>query len=173
MGLTTDPKEARESGIDPATGQQRLYVVLSEEERAKGFVRPVMRSYRHVGVRPKRPTRPLTAEEHERYDRFGYVQFEAYEPSEGGVIGRYWTKEQLEGGCGAETQMGLALCETYARNPKYYTGTFCCQCRKHFPVEEFVWVEDGSPVGSTAEKAAEYLAEKERREVEKHKWSGI
>lgn len=31
-----------------ANGQQKGYVVLSEEERAKGFVRPVRRSYRHL-----------------------------------------------------------------------------------------------------------------------------
>jgi hypothetical protein len=48
MGLTTDPEEARNSGIDPTTGMQRTYVVLSEEERAKGFVRPVRRSYKHL-----------------------------------------------------------------------------------------------------------------------------
>lgn len=47
MGLTTDPEEARNSGIDPETGMQNAYVVLSEEERAKGFVRPVRRSYVH------------------------------------------------------------------------------------------------------------------------------
>jgi len=47
MGLTEDPKEARESGIDPTTGMQRKYVVLSEEERAQGFVRPVRLSYVH------------------------------------------------------------------------------------------------------------------------------
>lgn len=47
MGLTTDPEEARNSGIDPKTGQQKLYVVLSEEERAKGFVRPVRTAYIH------------------------------------------------------------------------------------------------------------------------------
>lgn len=33
--------------IDPDTGMQLGYVVLSEEERAKGFVRPVRRSYVH------------------------------------------------------------------------------------------------------------------------------
>jgi hypothetical protein len=33
--------------INPATGQQKAYVVLSEEERAKGFIRPVRRSYVH------------------------------------------------------------------------------------------------------------------------------
>src|SRR5438067_11769330 len=30
-------------------GQQQDYVVLTPEERAKGFVRPVRGSYRHVG----------------------------------------------------------------------------------------------------------------------------
>lgn len=33
--------------IEPATGMQRGYVVLAEEERAKGFVRPVRRTYTH------------------------------------------------------------------------------------------------------------------------------
>ena len=48
MGLTNDPEEARESGIDPDTGMQEKYVVLSDEERAKGFVRPVRTSYVHI-----------------------------------------------------------------------------------------------------------------------------
>lgn len=34
--------------IDPRNGQQRGYVVLAEEERAKGFVRPVRRTYTHL-----------------------------------------------------------------------------------------------------------------------------
>ena len=33
--------------IDAVTGLQRDYVVLSKEEREKGFVRPVRRSYIH------------------------------------------------------------------------------------------------------------------------------
>lgn len=40
--VTPDHRE-----IDPTTGQQKGYVVLSAEERAKGFVRPVRRSYVH------------------------------------------------------------------------------------------------------------------------------
>lgn len=48
MALTNDPQEARDSGIDPETGMQRKYVVLSEDERAKGFVRPVRKQYRHT-----------------------------------------------------------------------------------------------------------------------------
>lgn len=47
--MTTDDRDnpgLRE--IDPATGMQRTYLVLSEEERDKGFVRPIRRSYRHL-----------------------------------------------------------------------------------------------------------------------------
>ncbi len=86
MGLTTNPEEARNSGTRP-DGQQNKYCVLSDEERAKGFVRPVHREYTHLK-------------------------------------------------CGTVTTMGLALCETYARDPSFYGGTFCCHCGKHFPLIE-------------------------------------
>lgn len=92
--VTPDHRE-----IDQATGQQKGYVVLCPEERAKGFVRPVRRSYRH-------------------------------------------TK------CGIVTTMGYAIAETYARDPKFYSGTFCCGCGTHFPVAEFTWHPDGETVGS-------------------------
>lgn len=87
--------------ILPETGQQRDYVVLAEEERAKGFVRPLRSAYRHLT-------------------------------------------------CDQVTTMGLTLAETYARDPYFYSGTFCATCRKHFPVGEqgeFVWL-DGSKVGT-------------------------
>lgn len=50
--------------------------------------------------------------------------------------------------CGTVTTMGLALAETYARDPKFYGGTFCCGCGTHYPVAEFTWEPDGSVVGS-------------------------
>lgn len=106
MGLTEDPKEARESGIDPDTGMQRKYVVLSAEERAKGFVRPVRTQYVHdLGL----------------------------------------------GGCGAITWMGTALAETYARQPDFYTGTYCAGCHAHFPVGksgQFYWNGTDEKVGT-------------------------
>lgn len=40
--VTPDHRE-----IDPETGLQKDYVVLSKEEREKGFVRPVRLSYKH------------------------------------------------------------------------------------------------------------------------------
>lgn len=88
--------------IDPATGMQKDYIVLTAEERAKGFVRPVRRSYTH-------------------------------------------TK------CGESTRMGVALCETYARAPGFYSGTYCATCHDHFPIGpdgEFSWDEDGEKVGT-------------------------
>jgi hypothetical protein len=128
--------------IDTATGMHRDYWVLSEEERAKGFVRPLYRSYQHVGKRPKYPLRDLTEEEQMRYASCGYVRFEAYPESESPKVGCFWTREALDSGCGANTTMGLALCETYARSPSFYGSTFCANCRKHFPVDEFVWIDE-------------------------------
>lgn len=43
-----DPNDGAHREIDPATGMQRDYVILSAEERAKGFIRPVRRSYKHL-----------------------------------------------------------------------------------------------------------------------------
>ena len=116
MGLTSDPNEPCLREIEQDTGMQKCYLVLSDEERAKGFVRPLRRSYTHLV-------------------------------------------------CGGSTRMGLALCETYARDPNFYGGTYCATCRTHFklrgynapkPIEGkeggwgyfFVWDEDGEGVGS-------------------------
>ena len=86
-------------------GQQKDYVVLSADERAKGFVRPVRRSYKHVV-------------------------------------------------CGGVTTMAQSIAETYARDPKFYGGTFCTQCGQHFDLvvgngdRQFVWIDDGTGVGT-------------------------
>ena len=102
MGLTSDPSDPRlKRGADTEPGpQNEVYLVLSEEERAKGFTRPLRRAYVHAD------------------------------------------------GCGTETRMGLELCETYARDPKFYGATYCVGCRMHKPVSEFRWIEDGEVVGS-------------------------
>jgi hypothetical protein len=50
--------------------------------------------------------------------------------------------------CGVVTRMGLPLAETFAHDPKFYDATFCCGCRTHFRVAEFIWEPDGSVVGS-------------------------
>lgn len=101
MGITSDPNDPCINEIDPDTNMQQCYLVLSDEELAKGFVRPVRRTYLHDT-------------------------------------------------CGAATTMGLAIAETYARNPRYYSGTYCAKCMDHFPVGiggEFSW-EDGEKVGT-------------------------
>lgn len=100
--LTTDPTDPRLThGTDSQpVAQAAAYLVLSEEERAKGFVRPYRDTYRHV------PT------------------------------------------CDGVTTMGVALSETYARNPNFYGATYCVRCQRHRPVYEFVWTADGQAVGS-------------------------
>ncbi len=139
--------------IDPRTGQQKGYAVLSEEERAKGFVRPVRRSYQHVGRPPARNLRDLTDDERARYGQYGYVKFEIYGPDRSPQTGRFWTQAELDrvGGCGVVTTMAQSIAETYARDPRFYGGTFCAGCRAHFPIGpegEFIWVDDGTRVGT-------------------------
>lgn len=138
-----------------SNGQQKDYLVLTEEERAKGFVEPVRCSYVHVGAPgPKHPLRDLTVEEHERYDAYGYAKYEVYPESEAPVLGRFWTQRELDNvgkGCGVVTTMGRELAETYARCPAFYGGTFCCGCGSHFPVGaagEFVWDGTTQRVGT-------------------------
>ena len=51
MSLTTDPKDPRlthYTGPENPGPQAEVYLVLSDEERAKGFVRPVRSSYIHT-----------------------------------------------------------------------------------------------------------------------------
>jgi hypothetical protein len=99
MALTSDPNDprlTRGSDVSPRP-QSEVYLVLSEEERAKGFARPLYRAYIH------------------------------HDPE-----------------CGAVTTMGLALCETYARQPGFYGSTYCSGCRMHRPVGaegEFTWLD--------------------------------
>lgn len=47
MPLTPDRNDPRLRNIDNR-GMQEAYLILSDAERAKGFVRPVRRSYVHV-----------------------------------------------------------------------------------------------------------------------------
>ena len=98
--VTDDHRELRPDGM------QKGYVVLSEDERAKGFVRPYRDAYRHLT-------------------------------------------------CGKITTMGRSIAETYAREPSFYSGTFCSTCLAHFPVGEdgeFTWYEmdgaEGPKVGT-------------------------
>jgi hypothetical protein len=50
--------------------------------------------------------------------------------------------------CSGLTTMALSIAETYARNPKFYDGTFCAICKNHFPLNEFHWDGTDEEVGS-------------------------
>lgn len=97
MGVTEDRDDPGLRQFDER-GMQENYLILSNEERERGFVRPVRTTYIHLI-------------------------------------------------CGTATIMGRDIAETYARDPKFYTGTYCAKCRAHFPVGfngEFIW--DGTSI---------------------------
>lgn len=151
MSLTDDPKHpGLGRGVDDKpVPQHDTYLVLSAEERAKGFVRPVRHSYVHVGIAgPKYPLQDITAEQKGWWkdDPEPFVKFEPFPPgAHGNSTGRYWTQKKLDSvgkGCGVRTTMGQALALTYARNPHFYGATYCVGCSMHRPVGEdgeFVW----------------------------------
>lgn len=146
----TDQSDPRLSQVR-SDGQHLAYLVLSEADRAEGFVRPLRDSYMHVGgAGPKYPVRDLTADELARYASFGYVKYEEYPDgspeAQESKTGRYWTEKMLAGagrGCGVVTRMGSDIAATYARDPKFYGATYCVGCKKHLPVDAFVWMENG------------------------------
>lgn len=151
--ITPDHRELKDNG------QQQGYVVLCPEERAKGFVRPVRQSYVHVGKKPMFPLRDLTEEEKARHNlsprvELHYVKYEDYSEDLAPLCGKFWTADELSSmsrACGGTTTMGQALAETYARDPHFYSGTFCATCQKHFPVGadgEFVWAGTNEKVGT-------------------------
>ena len=128
-------------------GQHAAHPIAPADQRATK-VRPVRDRYKHVGIRPKYPTRPLTPEEVERHNtKLGcnYVAYEQYPPEMKPMCGRFWTEAQLKGGCGVVTRMPQAIAETYAAQPGYYGSTFCVGCGKYMPVGadgEFVWMDE-------------------------------
>lgn len=157
MGLTNDPNDPCLDAGSREGGQNKCYLVLSDEERSLGFVRPVRRSYVHVGrPGPRFELVDLTDEQCKVHDGRArdYVKYEPYPESESPSVGRYWTQEQLDAvgkGCGAVTTMGQEIAETYAREPGFYGRTFCVGCKTHLPVGkdgEFVWDGTEERVGS-------------------------
>lgn len=161
MSLTTDPNHpalGKWDGKpeDSPTPQNKIYLVLSQDEIAKGFKRPYRDAYKHIGIPgPKFPLRDFTEEEMTRWASSGYVKFEPYpEGYKGSATGHLWTQAALDSvgkGCGDITTMGRALSETYARDPGFYGATYCCGCMKHFKVGadgEFIWTADGERVGT-------------------------
>lgn len=166
--LTSDPNDPKlKEGQKNPTGQHEIYLVLSEEERAKGFVRPVRRTYVHIGKKVEKEGEIISLEEalkdgsdfakNHFTKENGFAAYLKYPEHRYPLIGRYLTEDEYNailsgdayvGGCDTSTTMGQALAETYARDPEFYGATFCVHCNKHFPVEEFVWEGTKITVGS-------------------------
>lgn len=151
QSLTTDRNDP-DLHIKSKSGQNMKYLILSEEERAKGFVRPLRRSYVHVGTKPnleEGTIRKLTDEEKIMCAGENYVAFLQYKKNRGHVVGLF-LKDGYDksNGCGGVTVMRLELCQTYACDPKFYSSTYCAHCKTHLPVSEFIWDEDKEVMGS-------------------------
>ena len=76
----------------------------------------------------------------------GYVVLSVAERSKGFV--RPYRENYLHKPCGTTTTMGRSIAETYARDPEFYSGTFCVNCKAHFPLDQFVWTGTNERVGS-------------------------
>jgi hypothetical protein len=96
MSLTTDRNNPDlKYGVDKyPVEQNKAYLVLSEEELSKGYIKPFRTSYKHLN-------------------------------------------------CNTVTTMNETISATYARDPWFYGATYCCNCRMHKPLSEFVWEPDG------------------------------
>ena len=99
---------------------------------------------------------PVTADHRElkpNGQQRGYVVLSASERAKGFV--RPFRDAYRHSKCGKITTMSRDIGETYARDPGFYSGTFCSTCRSHFPVGEngeFTWYEmdgtEGPKVGT-------------------------
>lgn len=170
------PADRSHTVIDPATGMQRGYVVLSPEERARGFVKPVRTGYVHAGRRVCGATlRPYESELYGPGAKIICTALPDHAGEHGGEgLESVATRVEVTRvnhvrrykGCGGATVMKRDLAETYARDPRFYSGTFCATCRHHFPLGEFEW-QDGEPMDPDLQEAwAAGAAERARERAE-------
>lgn len=138
-------------------GQKADHWVLCPGEIIRtGFVRPIRKSYQHVGPPgPEFPLLDLTEDQKARHGgESGYVKFERFPPERAPSLGRYWSQAQIDKidkGCGTVTTMPTSIAETYAAQPGFYGSTFCCGCRIYLPVGprgEFIWDGTKDRVGT-------------------------
>ena len=156
MSITFDPEHpSLTRGVDKEPVQQApVYLALSEEERAKGFVRPVRISYIHVGLaEPDLPLEDISDEMLTAKPWLANTPYVKWQPTpvHPTSAGRYWTQEEVDKigkGCRTVTTMNRVLAETYAREPGFYGATYCVGCSMHLPVDEFVWDGTDERVGT-------------------------
>lgn len=157
MSLTTNPNDPCLKDGQNEQGQNSCYLVLSEEERSKGFIRPYRDSYIHMGRKYSDGIRILEQPEKSEFNGNTYVAIANISIDGKLMGGSYITQKELDeynktggyiGGCGVVTTMNRGISETYARNNKFYSATFCVGCNKHLSVNEFLWTKDNEVVGS-------------------------
>lgn len=98
--LTTDPNDKRLGrGIDKEpTEQHEAYLVLSDEERSKGFVRPVRLSYTHKICGSRTTMSRAIAETYARDPKFYGSTFCVYCNKHLAISEFVWTYDRSEVG---------------------------------------------------------------------------
>ncbi len=155
--ITTDKND---TGLQKTkdNGQNEMYLVLSKEERDKGYKRPFRDCYihkgRHYEHKPEMLDRDYVNNNGKIYaalvtvllDECGDPKGRAYLTQK--EVDDYNNKGGYVGGCESSTTMHYDIAETYARDPHFYGATFCVTCGTHLPVGEFVWEGTDEKVGS-------------------------
>lgn len=66
----------------------------------------------------------------------------------GQVVESDSNRQQAARPCNAATTLARPIAETFAAQPSFYASTYCSACHTHLPIQEFIWEDDGSVVGS-------------------------
>ena|SRR3990167_7802465 len=98
---------------------------------------PVDRTQRELSDGRQVPEDNSHAQDRGDGQQKGYVVLSAKERAKG--FARPVRRQYVHLTCGAVTHIGMALAETYARDPGFYSGTFCVSCKAHFPLSQFIW----------------------------------
>lgn len=142
---------ASEAALFAASHRQRMAQQLELAKHAHAALTPVDRSAQMLTDGSPVPEDRSHTEHTASGQQKGYVVLTPAERAKGFV--RPVRGSYRHDKCGNVTTMSRAIAETYARDPFFYSGTFCTTCKDHFPVGpeemggQFVWLEnDGKEV---------------------------
>lgn len=122
-------------------GNRQIEAIVKEATRQlKTDVPPVDRSNQELVSGKPVPKDRSHVELKENGQQKDYIVLSAEECSKGFV--RPLRRSYIHTICGSDTRMLQEIAETYARDPKFYNGTFCCACGKHYPLDQFVWKDN-------------------------------
>ena len=70
-------------------------------------------------------------------------QYESYPTIDDGEFVQEPRASYIHEACGTKTTMSSELQKSVARDPTYYSHTYCAGCQEHVLIEEVSWTRDG------------------------------